>query len=268
MIKNLKYVYVSAFLSLSLTSCSEYQKVLKEDDVKKKYEMAEQLYNDGNYKKAIRLFDQIAPNYTGKPQGERIFYFYANSYYQTGDYYLAAYQFKRFSTSYPRSEKAEESAYLGAKSEYFTSPRYSLDQTATEGAINRLQMFINDYPDSEYLPEANEMMRELRTKLEKKQFEIGKQYNTIGDYFASITSFELFLKENPGSDYREDALFYKLTAEYNLAKNSIYSKREERINNAMETYAALNTSFKDSKYQKDVTKMVAELQQDLEIFSK
>ena len=40
-------------------SCSEYQKVLKKDDVAAKYELGEKLYNEGSYKKANRLFTQI-----------------------------------------------------------------------------------------------------------------------------------------------------------------------------------------------------------------
>src|SRR5690606_41302222 len=85
---------------LVLTSCSEYQKALKNEDVKVKYEVAEKLYEEKKYKKAIRLFEQISPNYTGKPQSERIYYFLDNCYFNVVDYYLVAYQMKRFAKSY------------------------------------------------------------------------------------------------------------------------------------------------------------------------
>jgi outer membrane protein assembly factor BamD len=35
---------------------------------------------------------------------------------------------------------------------------YSLDQTDTYKAIDKLQAFIDTYPNSEYLPEANETL--------------------------------------------------------------------------------------------------------------
>lgn len=268
MIKKFRPLIAGILTFAVLSSCSEYQKVLKEDDTKKKYEMAEALYQEGDYTRALRLFDQIVPNYIGKPQGERIIYFYADSYYQKKQYYQSAYQYERFAKSYPRSEKVEEASFLGAKSEYLTSPKHTLDQADTRKAIERLQVFINSYPNSEYLEEANNMVQDLRGKLDRKSFEIAKQYNTISDYFASIKSFELFLKDNPGSDYREDALFYKFKAEYNLAMNSIYSKREERLKDAVETYTILNADYTEGKFVEEAGDMMSDINNELEQFSK
>ncbi|MCX2681680.1 outer membrane protein assembly factor BamD [Galbibacter sp. EGI 63066] len=259
----MKYTYLIALSVLLFTGCSEYQKVLKNSDIKNKYDMAEKLYNDGDYKKAIRLFEQIAPEYVGKPQGERILYFFADSYYQSEDYYLSAYQFERFSKSYPRSEKAEEAAFLGAKSKFHTSPRFSLDQTDTHDAIGKLQVFINTHPESQYMDEANEMVSILRAKLEKKAFEIAKQYNRISDYNASIKAFELFFKEFPGSVYKEDAMFYDYLAKYNLAINSIYAKKEDRISNAKAAYDLFLKDYAETEYKKEADKMAEDLDKAL-----
>src|SRR5690606_19039756 len=259
MIKKWRLLYLALFSVVLLSGCSEYQKVLKESDVKKKYDMAEKLYNEGDYKRAIRIYEQIVPQYVGKPQGERLQYFYADAYYQSEDYYLAAYQFERFSKSYPRSDKAEEAAFMGAKSQYLTSPRYSLDQNETQKAIDRLQVFINNHSQSEYLEEANKMMEDLRGKLEKKSFEIAKQYNRISDYNASIKSFEIFFENFPGSLYKEDAMFYDYLARYNLAVNSVYARKKERIASAKEAYNSLKNEYPESKYISRSDKMFSDL---------
>jgi outer membrane protein assembly factor BamD len=47
------------------------------------------------------------------------------------------------------------------------SPIYSLDQTDTYKAIDKLQAFIDTYPNSEYLSEANETVRCYRKKKRK-----------------------------------------------------------------------------------------------------
>jgi outer membrane protein assembly factor BamD len=47
------------------------------------------------------------------------------------------------------------------------SPIYSLDQTDTYKAIDKLQAFIDTYPNSEYLSEANETVRVLQEKIRK-----------------------------------------------------------------------------------------------------
>ncbi|MFI2743448.1 outer membrane protein assembly factor BamD [Zhouia sp. PK063] len=259
---------LGSILLMGVVSCGEYQNALKGTDVKVKYTLAEKLYNDGEYKKALRLFDQIAPQYVNKPQGERVLYFYANSYYQIKDYTNAGYQFERFAKSYPRSDKAEEAYFLSAKCSYMLSPRYSIDQTDTYTAINKLQEFIDRYPDSELMTEANQYMQELKNKLEKKSYEIAKQYDKIRDYQASIKSFDMFLSDNPGSVYTEDALYYKLDAAYKLATNSIMRKKEGRLDNAKTSYNDLVEKFPESKYKEAADKMNASIDDQLKEFSK
>jgi outer membrane protein assembly factor BamD len=81
------------FTSCTLLSCSEYQKILSKGSIIEKNKAAEKYYSDGEYRKALNLFEQIMPAYKGKPQAQRVVFFFANSYFKTKDYYLAAYQF-------------------------------------------------------------------------------------------------------------------------------------------------------------------------------
>ena len=180
-IRQLFFLVVAVFV---LSSCSEYQKVLKNEDVKAKYDMAEKYYEEGDYKRANRLFEQIAPKYVGKPQGERVMFFLANTYFEREDYNMAGYQFERFVKSYPKSDKLAEATFLGAKSYYELSPKYSLDQTDTDKALLKLQNFINAYSESEYFAEANAMAKELTTKKERKAY---KFLNSITNWESSTT---------------------------------------------------------------------------------
>ena len=205
MIKN--YLLI-LFASILFTSCNEYQKLLRNEDVKVKYQMAEKYFENEEFRRASTLFEQILPKYRGKPQAERITFFYAKSLLEIKNYVLAAYQFESFIKAYPISQKVEEAAYLEAFCFYKQSPRFSLDQTETSEAIDKLQDFINFYPFSENLDIANEHVQELRLKLEKKAFEIAKQYNTIRDYTSAITVLNSFIVDYPGTPLREDALYY------------------------------------------------------------
>ncbi|MFL2629132.1 MAG: outer membrane protein assembly factor BamD, partial [Flavobacteriaceae bacterium] len=74
-----KYIYLF-FAFLIFIGCSDYQKLLNSDNVSEKYKVAESFYNNGNFRKASRLFEQIIPKYRGKPQAQRIVYFLADSY--------------------------------------------------------------------------------------------------------------------------------------------------------------------------------------------
>jgi outer membrane protein assembly factor BamD len=170
---------------------------------------------------------------------------------------------------YPKSEKVEESAYLGAFSYSKLSPVYSLDQVDTYKALDKLQNFIDIYPNSTYLPEANQTIKTLREKLEKKAFETAKQYNTIRDYKAAQIAFNNFILDYPGTIYKEDAMFYSLDSAYKLAINSYPSKMKERLLLAKESYTRFNKTFgNSSKYKQPADEMAAKIDIDLQQFSK
>lgn len=260
---------ISLIAALALfSSCSEYQKAMKSDDVAVKFPVATTLYEKGKLDKAIRLFEQIAPAYKGKPQAEKLFYMYSQSLYKTKQYYLAGYQFESFASSYPKSEKVEEASFLGAKCFYLLSPVYTLDQTDTDKAIAKLQDFIDTHPQSTYLAESNKMVKDLRTKLEKKAFENAKEYNTISDYKSAIVALDNFISDNSGSPYQEDALFYKLDSAYKLAINSIPSKMVERLNAAKTAYNGLIKFNSSSKYKNKADAMLATIDTKLQQNSK
>lgn len=260
---------ISFLLIVALfSSCNEYQKALKSEDVAVKFEIATKLYDEGKYSNAISIIEQIAPSYRGKPQAEKLFYMFSKSYYNTKQYFQAAYQFESFISGYPKSEKIEEAAFLGAKCYYEQSPVYSLDQTDTFKAIEKLQEFIDTYPNSTYLPEANKTLRELNDKIEKKVFENAKQYNTISEHKAAMVALDNFVSDYPGTPYKEDALFYKYDSAYQLAINSVFDKMEERLNIAKTAYSGLIKFKPDTKYKKVADEMLARIETELKIFTK
>lgn len=263
--KNVLYIIV---LVLLISSCSDYQNALKSEDLSVKFVSATKMYEDKKYTKAIRLFDQIAPAYKGKPQAERMFYMYAQSLYKTEQFYLAGYQFESFAVSYPKSEKVQEAAFLGAKCYSKLSPVYTLDQTDTYKAIDKLQNFIDLYPESVNLNEANTLVKSLREKLEKKAFENAKIYNNISNYKAAMVAFDNFIINFPGTPYKEKALYYKLDSAYNLAINSIPMKMEERLISAKAAYTGFVKYYNNSEYKPKADQMLARIENDLKQFSK
>jgi outer membrane protein assembly factor BamD len=256
------------FCIILLASCSQYQKALKSDDVAVKTEAANKMFETGKYLKAIRLYEQVAPAYKGKPQAERLFFMYSKSLYNTKQYYLAGYQFENFSASYPKSEKREEASFLASECFYKLSPVYSLDQTDTEKALEKVQKFIDTYPNSEYLPKANLYIKELREKLEQKAFEIAKQYNSISDYKGALKAFDNFIADFPGTPFKEEALYYRLDSAFKLAINSVEYKKQERLSYAKTTYINLVKFKSDTRYKTAADDMFATIEQELKQFSK
>ncbi|SMP23260.1 Beta-barrel assembly machine subunit BamD [Muriicola jejuensis] len=252
-----------------LGSCSEYQKVLKNEDVKAKYDLAEKYYEAKDFKRANRLFEQIAPKYVGKPQGERVQFFLSETYFQIKNYNFAGYQFERFLKSYPNSDKAAEASFLGAKSYYMLSPRHSLDQTDTDKALLKLQGFINTYPESEFLAEANAMAKELTTKKEKKAFEIAKQFTKLGNSYildysiSAVAAIDNFISDFPGTIFREEALYLKLVATSNLALNSTENRKQERLETAETAYKNLLRYYPQTSFMKEANNLMESINEEL-----
>ncbi len=247
------------------TSCSEYQQVFRNNNTTAKYNAVDSLYKAGKYKKALKLMEQIVPAYRGKPQAEKLIFMYANTYYQMGDYYLAGYQFERFETSYPKSDSVEVASFKSAKSYYQLSPRFSLDQNDTDMALGKLQAFINAYPNTQYRTEANELVSELRTKIEYKDIQIARQYLKISDYKPAIGAFENFISDHPGSTFRKNAFFGRLDAGYQLAVNSVPRLVEERLMIALGYYNSFVKYYKDTELMVEADVILEDINKRLNI---
>ena len=255
----MKKLLYSISILILISSCSEYQKALNSDEVSVKFNLGTELYDAEKYSKASRLFAQILPQYRGKPQAQKLTYMQAMCFYNTKDYNSSSYQMERFVNSYPDSEKVEEMAFLGAKSYYLMAPIFSKDSEDTKIAIDKLQQFINGFPESEFNDDANKLIFELDYRLELKEFNIALQYNVLTDYQAAIKSFENFLIDFPGSDLREKAMYYRFDSAYKLAINSVVWRQKERIENVVSYFNSFKNSYNDSELLDEMESKISEL---------
>lgn len=263
-IKNLAYLLA---LSLLLFSCGEYQKVLNKGSVEEKYKFATKMYETKKFGKALRLFEKVIPAYRGKPQMERVQFMVAQSNFNEKNYVQAAYYFDRFKNNYPKSSKNEEAAFLSALSYKLASPVFSLDPTDTNKALEAFQNFIATHPNSDKVEEANQHYKELRYKLQKKYFEIAKTYYRTADYDlrnykAAIQAFDNLLSDYLGSEFKEEALFYRLKAAHDFVLKSTDRRKFERIKDAIEAYDKLKRNFPDSEFLEESNEMLATLKKE------
>jgi outer membrane protein assembly factor BamD len=263
-IKNLAYLLI---LSLLLFSCGEYQKVLNKGNVEDQYKMAVKLYESKKYGKALRLFEKVTPAYRGKPQMERVQFMVAQSNFNEKNYSLAGYYFDRFTVNYPKSSKKEEAAFLSAYSFKLASPVFSKDPTDTNKALEAFQSFISTYPDSDKIDEANKHYKEIRLKLQKKYFEIAKTYYTTAEfdlrnYKAAIQAFDNLLSDYLGSEFKEEALYFRFKAAHDFVLKSYDRRRLERITDAFEAFEKLERNYPESQFMEDSKVMLSTLKNE------
>ena len=261
--QKMKYFAIVLIMAFFLGSCGEYHTVLNKGLNTDKYKMAVDMYEKKDYKKAIALFEKIMGPYANKPQMERIQYMISDSYFQEENYAMASYYFTKFITNYPESTKVQEAAYYSAKSYFLAAPVYSRDQEDTYKALTAYQNYIDRYPNSELIDEANKDFAELNKKLQFKDFEVARQYYHTEKYNAAIKAFDTFNEDHLGSVYKEESFYYSFKSAYALGIKSILSKKEERLSDALLSYAKFHKTFPESEKSKEVDAMAEKLHDEL-----
>ena len=248
--KELSVVFV--LLIVVLTSCGDYNKILKSTDYEFKYKKAIEYYEEGEYVKAAGLFQELVNIYRGTSRADQIYYFYAKSMIGQKDYLMANHYFKTLLEEFPASGFAEEAQFMVGYTGYLMSPKPRLDQSVTKKAIESLQLYINLYPYNERVEEANRLIDELRNKLVYKSFLSAKLYYDFENYKAAVIAITNSLQEHPDSKYREDLMYMLLKSKYLLAINSVEEKKEERLSSALDEYFTFVDEFPESEYKDEV----------------
>jgi outer membrane protein assembly factor BamD len=247
-LKSIFKITVCLILSLFLGSCDSFNKLLKSTDFELKLTKAKEYYDKEHYVKASQLYEELIPIVKGTDRAEEVYYYYTWSEYYMGDYLLSQYHFKNFTRQFPTSPHAEECYFMNAYCYYRTSANYKLDQTSTKNAIKEYQAFIDSYPESTRIDSCNIIIDKLRAKLERKDYEIVKQYFKLDDWKATIVSSKGYIKEYSNSVYNEEIYYMLINSYYLLAQHSVYSKKEERLDGALENYVKFVDLYPESSY--------------------
>ena len=259
MVKNQLYTALLVLLmALTSFSCSQYEKVVKSEDVNLKYTKAFEYYNKGDYVKSGALFDQLAPLTRGTRRADSVFFFQAMSQYKLTDYIIAGHYFNVFVGLYQNSRFIEEATYMEAYCYYLQSPRPELDQIPTNQALDAFHLYMIRYPKSAKIADCQQIVTELNEKLMEKAFLSAKLYYNLSDYKASIVALNNCLVDFPETKLREEIMFLILKSKYLLALNSINVKQTERFQDLVDEYFSFVAEYPNSKNKKDADVMYKE----------
>jgi outer membrane protein assembly factor BamD len=239
-------------------SCSNYDKVRKSTDINYKLTKANEYYDKKWYNRANELYRDLLPVMKGTKNYEAMFYRMAYTFYYNKDYLSASLYFKTFVDYFPNSKDVEEAQFLHAVSLFKVAPKASLEQTNTIKAMEAMQSFINQHPESKYITDANGYIDGARKKLEEKEAGSARLYYNIGQYKASSIAYKEVMNtypESPNSDYYQYMVVRSL---YRYAKASISAKQEERYANAVSAYNDLKQQYPNSRYLQEGEKYVSQ----------
>lgn len=271
---HMKRIFLGVFCgTLLLTSCNEYNQVLKTTNSEYKYEAAKAFFVEGQYSKAAQLLTDLMAVLKGSNYGEESLYMLAMSEYCSGNLETAAAYFKKYYQSYPKGLYVEEARFYSGKALFEGIPDARLDQTNTLEAIKEFQDFLDLYPYTRLKPQTQDMILRLQDKLVEKEFLAAKLYYDLGTYMnncayggsnyeACITTAQNALNEYPyaTTERREELSIMLLRARFQLARQSVLEKQEERYRATIDEYYAFENDFPESKYLSEARSILANAQ--------
>lgn len=258
------FFIVLTCILIGFSSCkSSFEKVRMSNDPVLMRKEADKYFKKEKYEEAQILYESIIPYFRGKDVAADIFYKYAYTHYNLNQLILANHYFKKFSDTYFNDANREDALFMAAYSNYEMSPSAKLDQSFSDKAVSGFQEFINTFPNSKRVKKANAFIDEIRKKQEEKAYMEGKLYFDLKQYQSAIVSLENMMTNFPESKKREDVQFKIVQSAYFLAKNSVYSKKKERYEEAIKRIHQFQKKYPKSKNLKNVSRFLALSKEEL-----
>jgi len=258
--KTASIITVLALLMTLMSGCSGYNKILKASDYNTKYSLAKTYFIEGHYTTCSTMLEECVAYQRGTAQAEESMYLLATCYYNLEDYLSASQYYLACYKTYPNSTYSENCLFWSGKSLYLDTPDPRLDPTSTTAAIMQLQRFVETYPNSKYRNEAENMIYTMYDRLVEKEVGTAELYYNMGNYLGNnyrscIVVAQNALRDYPYTKYREKLSMLVLKAKFQMAQESVLSKRDDRYRDAIDEYYAFKNEFPESSYMKEAEKM-------------
>src|SRR5690554_1498947 len=252
-----------------LSSCNEYNKILKSTDRDLKYTYAKKYFEEGKYSRSITLLEELVAFMKGTAQAEESLYLLAQSHYNSRDYFSATEVFTTYYNTYPNGEYAEAALFYSAYGMYLDSPDARLDQTKTYKAIAEFQKYIERYPQTERAEQAKNYLFELQEKLAYKELLSAQLYLNLGNYMgnnyeAAVITAREAMKSYPFSKYNEEYQMIILRARFEYAERSTLETQPERYRMVLDEYYNYKNTFPDGKYMAEAERYYKRAQSKIE----
>ena len=243
------YLLLALVLLAILGSCgrNKLKATLTADE---RMRIAEKMYENGDYLDAKTEFKIITLNFPGSTVSDRAQFYLGECHYKLKEYILSSAEYRKLTRIFPNSEFVDDAQYKIALSNFKLSPKYSLDQTNTQKAIEEFQRFLEDYPNSDLVPEANKYMLKCREKLARKNYENAESYRKRAFFTAAIKYYDHVLDNFYDTKYAEKALFGKAEA----------FRKSGDLDQAIKYYQVFLEKYPDSSKISRVKNLLAKMQ--------
>jgi outer membrane protein assembly factor BamD len=243
---------ISIGIAIGLSSCSSTEELVIKG-AGETFREGMQFLRDEDYVKARNQLDIVVKQYPASAYADSAQFYLAESYYDQEEYVTAAFEFGNVFKNYPSSRLSPDARFMIAKCYAAQAPRVQLDQKSTTKAIESFQSFIDYYPQSPLVPEAEKEIMDLRNRVAEKYYQTAELYNTMGYYKAAVVYYDLVLDEYHDSNYADKSAIGKV-------KVLIKRHKPDEARTALEKFY---TSFPKSGLKEEADQLARTLNVDV-----
>ncbi|NQV41721.1 MAG: outer membrane protein assembly factor BamD [Candidatus Marinimicrobia bacterium] len=200
--RNRFIVFGLLIMGLFLQQCASQKSDLDAANIADSYERGLEYFEKKNYLKAEEVFTFIIYNDPGGAYADDAQFQLGETYFEREEYLLAISEYDRLIRRMKNSSFVEDAFWKKTESYCELSPDYRLDRDMTDKALRSLYDFVDFYPESKYLDQAQARILEMREKLAKKLLESAKLYDTLREYESAI-----YYYDNVINDYSNTGLY-------------------------------------------------------------
>ena len=163
------------------------------------------LFTGPDYALILDTLREIQLRYTFSPFATLAEIRTADTYFRKEEYLQAIIEYDNFIKNHPGHNELEYAIYQLALSNYKLKGGKDRDPTFAREAIKWFTLFIDKYPDSELVPDAEKRILRCNEILAAREIHIGKFYLRAKNYRAAEARFNLVLQNFPDTKYTEEA---------------------------------------------------------------
>jgi outer membrane protein assembly factor BamD len=215
----MKNILILILFSLVIWGCGESVNTVNMSP-QDRLAYAVKLYNDEDYELAVNEFSSIVLQFPGNALVDSAQYYTGMTRFKRKEYILGAYEFSKLIKNMLASKLIAESQYMLAECYYKLSPDYTLDQKYTRSAIKEYQAYIDFFPTSEKVPDAEVKIKELNEKLAHKEYNAAYIYSKLEYYRASLKYYDNVVEIYHDTKYAPLAMYDKTQLLISRGRNS------------------------------------------------
>jgi len=205
--KNFSRCLAVALLALSITSCSfhkkKYENPITKDTLQPDKVLFDRAIGDverGRYEVARLTLNTLINTYDTSEYLAKAKLAIADSWYREGGAHgmaQAEAEYKDFILFYPNMEEAAESQWKVCQIHYKQMEKVDRDSAQAIRAEDECKALVVQFPNSKYVPQAQQMLRNTQEVLAQKEFLTGAFYHSKGAFPAAANRLNFVADQYP-----------------------------------------------------------------------